>query len=265
MPTSEAIYTVNTCPNPAFQLIWSVDFFWHNNPAAASSWFEKLKQSCEPDGIRILNHRVLKTNVSQFLVSTPPSVAPVVMVKKMKGRLQADIRTTHPNAFRRNYCVRSIGSADRETIEGYLSKQLEHHPMADKRVEEQFRDFQFKDLRVDLKQPSFTSHAMYWYNLQLVLVNASRYRDINLERAARRLQTVKDIAAKKRYWLHQVGLLPDHLHISFRADIKDAPEEIALSFMNNLAYRSGMIAELSFSYYVGTFGEYSIYALGDLE
>jgi hypothetical protein len=37
--------------------------------------------------------------------------------------------------------------------------------------------------------------------------------------------------------------------------------EIAVRFMNNLAYRDGMKRMFEFGYYVGTFGEYDLGAI----
>ncbi len=48
--------------------------------------------------------------------------------------------------------------------------------MADPRVADQFRAYQFHDEMVDLSEPSRTSHAIYWYNLQLVFVTAKTWR-----------------------------------------------------------------------------------------
>lgn len=52
--------------------------------------------------------------------------------------------------------------------------------------------------------------------------------------------------------------MPDHVHIALRGNIEHAPETIALSFMNNLAYSLGQKAIWESSYYAGTFGEYDM-------
>ena len=55
--------------------------------------------------------------------------------------------------------------------------------------------------------------------------------------------------------------MPDHVHMSLHGDIALSPEDIALSFMNNIAFAFGQKAIFRPSYYVGTFGEYDMGAL----
>ena len=40
--------------------------------------------------------------------------------------------------------------------------------------------------------------------------------------------------------------------------MRESPCQVALSYMNNLAYASGMKRAFAFGFYVGTFGEYDI-------
>ena len=253
----EPIYTSRNCANPAYQLNWSYSLFWHSAPSDMS-WLEALQTATEPDGIRVLQHQFQKPSVSQFLVSTQPHVSPRVLVQRLKGRLQHLIRETHPEAFQRNYSLRSIGAANRETIEGYVAGQLEHHPPADPRVTEQFRSLQIHNADVDLAQPSRTSHAIYWYNLHIVLVNDGRYRNINPESMQALHDMIVKASAAKQHGLSRGGLLPDHLHLALRCGLEESPEDVALAYLNNLAYASGMKAVFRFGYFVGTFGEYDL-------
>jgi hypothetical protein len=55
--------------------------------------------------------------------------------------------------------------------------------------------------------------------------------------------------------------MPDHLHLSLRGNIAHSPTEIALSFQNNLAYSLGQVRFLADTFYVGTFGEYDMWAV----
>ena len=182
----------------------------------------------------------------------------MLLVQRLKGRLQYLLRPRITNAFQRNYALRSVGSANRKAIDAYIAGQLEHHPMADARVAAQFREFQFFDETVDLSEPARTSHAIYWYNLHIVLVNDGRYRDIDPKRNEQRCQAIRQIAAKKRHALMRIGLLPDHVHIAIRAALEVTPQDVVFGYMNNLAYVVGMKPVLKFSYYVGTFGEYDL-------
>src|SRR5262249_41743738 len=147
----------------AYQLNWSYSIFWANSPDTGA-WFDELQQACNPDSIRILQHAFKPPNVSQFLVSTTPDVSPQVVAQRVKGRLQHLIRASRPAAFRRNYSIRSLGSTRAEKLNAYLASQLEHHPMADQRVQERFAEYQIYNPEIDLSAPRSTSHATYIWN-----------------------------------------------------------------------------------------------------
>jgi len=51
------------------------------------------------------------------------------------------------------------------------------------------------------------------------------------------------------------------VHLTLGAPYERSPEEIALSYLNNLAYAHGMQPVYQFGYYVGTFGEYDMDAV----
>jgi hypothetical protein len=53
----------------------------------------------------------------------------------------------------------------------------------------------------------------------------------------------------------------DHLHLALRGNVRQSPEEIALTFQNNLAYALGQLRIWADSYYSGTFGEYDMWAI----
>ncbi len=144
----------------AYQLIWSYALFWHH-PPKSFDWLEDLKRATEPDHIRVLNHSFDPPHVSKFLVSTLPAVAPDVIPHRIKGRLQHLLQREMPNAFRRNYSLRSIGSTKRDKVEAYLASQLEHHTMADERVQERLAEYQISEPQVDLSRERQTSHAIY--------------------------------------------------------------------------------------------------------
>jgi hypothetical protein len=48
----------------------------------------------------------------------------------------------------------------------------------------------------------------------------------------------------------------NHLHVLVGCDVVDAPRDVALSMMNNLAFAHGMTPVYRQSFYVGTFGPY---------
>ena len=178
------------------------------------------------------------------------------MIRSVKGRLQNLIRQQAPKAFQRNYCVRSIGSATRQVVEDYVAGQLGHHPMADPDVQQRLAKFQKVYPDVDLSQPCFSAHGMYWYNLHVVLVNDDRWMEIREEVLSKLSSMIERAAAKHGHRLSRVGLLPDHVHMTIGCPIEESPQEIALGYLNNCAYACGMKPVYRFGYYVGTIGEY---------
>ena len=147
----EPIYTAENC-NLAYQLNWSLTIFWRAQ-ALDSDWLERLSRAIEPDGIRILNHRLPTPDASQFLISTKPDVSASLIPARVKGRLQHLIRDREPKAFQRNYSLRSVGSTRREKLEAYVEGQLDRHPPADERVAARFERYQIHDPAIDLSAP----------------------------------------------------------------------------------------------------------------
>jgi len=135
----EPLYTMANC-QPAYQLRWSLALFADQPIPSSTVWLESLKTSTERDGVRLLQHRA-NGNVHLFLLSTSPDVAPPMIVKSVKGRLQNAIQELAPKAFRRNFRLTSIGDAKRAAIEAYVAGQLGHHRMADQRVDRMLAEF----------------------------------------------------------------------------------------------------------------------------
>lgn len=52
--------------------------------------------------------------------------------------------------------------------------------------------------------------------------------------------------------------LYNHLHLAIGCNVDDAPRDVALTFMNNLAYSQGMRPVYRFGFYVGTFGNFDL-------
>ena len=246
---------------PAFQLNWGLTVFWRQQSIPDSEWLVELQTATEPDGVRILKHRITTNDASQFFVSTVPNVSPSQMIRSVKGRLQYLIRDHQPKAFQRNYAVRSIGAATRTVTEDYVAKQLDRHPMADPRVQDLFLQYQRTYPDVDLSQPVCNAHGRYWYSLHLVLVNDHRWREIHHDILDSLILMIERVGAKYGHRLSRVGLLADHIHMTLGSSIDQSPEEIALSFLNNCAFAIGMKPVFQFGYYAGTIGEYDRGAL----
>lgn len=55
-----------------------------------------------------------------------------------------------------------------------------------------------------------------------------------------------------------VQLVKGRLQLTLGCNVSESPAEVALSYMNNLAYACGMKRLFAFGFYVGTFGEYDL-------
>jgi hypothetical protein len=254
MPTLTPLYTVENC-SFCGPLQWGLSVFWRT-PEQDSSWFGTLAAATEADGIRLLGHRFSSPGVSQFASSTRPAVPPVLLVNRVKGRLQYLVHDRLPRALKGNYALRNFGQVRREVVEEYVASQLGHHRMADDRVQEMLQRFQIVRPEVDLSRPRSTTHGIYWYNLHVVLVHRERWAEIREERLRQVQEMVQKVCRKKGYALSRAGILPDHLHLTVGCPLEASPAEVALAFLNNLAFVHDMKAVYQFGAYVGTFGEY---------
>lgn len=257
MPTP--IYTVENT-KPAYQLDWSLTVFW-KRLIGSESWLPALQAATETDGVRILSHRFSTKGCSQFLLSTRPAVAPVNAVRSVKGRLQYLIRDQLPQAFLRNYDLHSIGSTTREKAAAYVASQLSHHAESLGTITQQLADLQFADPEVDLSAIQFSAHARHRCNLHLVFVH-NRYCPAP---SPTQLADVRDMIRRastaKKYALSRIGLLPDHLHLIVGVPHDVTPFDVALSYMNNIAFVYGLKPVLMPSCFMGSIGEYNLGAI----
>jgi REP element-mobilizing transposase RayT len=128
--------------------------------------------------------------------------------------------------------------------------------MADPRAQRVLERFQIVNPDVDLRRPQTSPHAVYWYNLHVALVYEGRCPELREEVLQRSHDMILGVAGKKGHRLSRTGIVADHIHLALGCDSRWSPAEVALGFMNNLAYAQGMKRVFAFSYYVGTFGEY---------
>ena len=257
MASLKPTYAIDNC-RAAYQLNWSLSVFWNQPALSAESWLPALQQAAEPDGVRILEHRNAESNTSLFLISTIPAVAPAMVVRSVKGRLQHLVRRQQPKAFRRNYSIHSTGSVNLQAMERYVATQLDRHPMADPRVQERLAQYQIHDDAVDLSTVRTSAYGQFVYNLHVVLVHGGRGVDVRDEWLRTTTDTLRRIADKKGHLLTRASLVADHLHMILGCDVTEAPGSVVLSYMNNLAHVHGGKAVFQYGFYVGTVGHYDL-------
>jgi len=260
MPAPKPIYTPHNC-EPSFKLYWTLSVFWRAEPIPSEHWLDALRPLTERDGVRILEYRLKDTGASQFLISTRPECSPSNAVRSVKGRLQHEIRARVPKAFKQNYSIKSVGSAKLDAVQHYVDSQLDHHPMADPAVQAKLTAYQIDHPEADLVRPRRSAHGEFLCNLHLVFVHAGRWCEIRDGRLIRSRDMIERTAAKKGHRLSKARLLPDHVHLTLGCDVTESPMDVALGYMNNLAYAHGMVPLLQNGFYIGTFGEYDLGAI----
>ena len=65
----------------------------------------------------------------------------------------------------------------------------------------------------------------------------------------------------KGHRLTQAAILADHLHLVLGCQLTESPLQVALGYLNNLAYAQGMRAVYQKGFYAGTVGEYDLAAI----
>jgi REP element-mobilizing transposase RayT len=146
-------------------------------------------------------------------------------------------------------------------VEAYIRNQVRTEPLVDERFREMLTLVQVNQQQVDLAQPIESRSGRYWYNLHLVLVVGERYRIGEVAILAKIRDMALRICVKKGYLASTLAVLPDHVHLAIRGAIEQSPEDIALSFFNNLAHALDGRPWWQAGYYAGTFGDYSMAAV----
>lgn len=254
-PMPEPLYTATNCC-VAYQLHWSLSLFSTQAVPAKDSWWRTLAEAASADGVCLLECHTADAERIQFFVSSRPESTPSGIVRSIKGRLQYLVRDAIPQLWRRHYSITSVGAANNDVLQGYVSRQVEHHPMADPRVTERLRRFQFHDPSIDLAALRASAHGRFAHSLHVVLENADHLCDTREEWLVVTRDMVVAACRKKGWLLSRLGLVGNHLHALLGGDVAEAPREIALSLMNNLAFAHGMKRVFEHSFYVGTFGCY---------
>jgi REP element-mobilizing transposase RayT len=255
------LYSRDQLCTPAYQLRFS----WTCWPSSGSfprapsgDVLADLDAAWEKDGVRRLEWKWAPDQV-QLTVSVKPEVSPVFLAARLKGRLQYALRVSGtPTDFSRKLSVRSLGNVRSAQVEAYIKNQVPKERFVDPTVAKLLAQFTVDNPSVDLTLPTESNSGRYWYNLHLVLVVEERGRVFDPQW----LTTIRDwcfkIAEAKGYGISTVSVMPDHLHLALRGNIAQSAEEIALAFLNNLAYAVGQRPLWRYGYYAGTFGEYDM-------
>jgi REP element-mobilizing transposase RayT len=248
---------------PAYQLryVWTG---WPSKgmfPAEVpdEQFFRSLNASWESEGIRLLERYWLPEQI-QLLFSTKPTVTPIFLASRAKGRLQY-VLCKHLGKwikFSRKVSLRTIGDTSRARVEAYITAQIKERDFSDPRFTEKLRQFTQFFPGVDLRKPKETRSGRYWYNLHIVLVTADRARIVS-ELVLQTLfsETIRSLS-NQECELSTLAILPDHLHVALRGNIALSPADIAVKLQIDTEIALGRKKIWNQNYYTGTIGEYTM-------
>jgi REP element-mobilizing transposase RayT len=230
----------------------------HDFPVCTSDAVKNTANLWINDALFLEEFKIRKDKI-QILFRARPDVSPVVFASRIKGRLQHTLRTMgYPLKFSRKVSFRCLGDNISAAVVGYLKKQVRKEGFVDPSFAANMEKFTVVRDDVNLAEPCKTVRGRYWYNLHLVLVVEGR---VQLGRM-KSLEILRDgclrIAKSKGYQLKSVSVMLEHIHIALRGIPEQSPQDIALAFMNNLAWIMGRNRIWQNGYYVGTFSEYSL-------
>jgi hypothetical protein len=245
----------------AYQQNWAITLFPRCDLPGIDHWLDGLRVTLERDHVRIIEDPICSSKAVEFWVSTTPELSPARTLQRLKGRLQYAVRHECPRAFRRNYRLESVGSAQGDVIANYVARQPDRHPMADARTQRLVEQFQIRRDETDLSRMRQTAHGQFIHNLHLVLEHADGMTIVDPSFLRTTRDTVERISDKKGYLLSRGGIVANHLHLALGCPIDVAAVDVALSFLNNLTYAHGMKPIYRHSFYVGTFGNFDLGAL----
>ena len=253
MSSVAPVYTRENCVL-AYQLFWELVVYWRFYVYDAT-WLSLLKQETGAQGLQVLKHRFLNPGVSRFEVSTTPDISPRGLAEIVRGQLQNLVRDQFRQALKPDYRLQSIGTATREEVEGNVESQLDQLQIDDVKARESFRRFQIVRRDADLSVPQRSPHAIYWYNLHVVLENDGDRDQLEAVFLRKIHDMILEESQAKGNLISRAAILPDHVEMTLGCDLNDSPADVVLEYMNQLACVCGMQPVLRFGAYVNTFGE----------
>lgn len=244
----------------AYQLRWTLAVFPTVPLAGPIIWTKELSHACEPDGIRVLEAKIVDSNVLSLLLSSQPHVAPKFIVQRVKGRLQYLLRS-HGVSWHRNFQLSAVGDANAQAVDHYIANQLGHHAMATTRAQNNLSLNQWCDETLDISRPVNSAHGRYALGLHVVLVHAERWCNTSLEFVEITRQAIRANLAHNDCPPARIAPLADHVHISLRLHYALSPADLIVSVMNDVCEAHQGIRLWMNGYYVGTVGAYNMSAI----
>ncbi len=195
---------------------------------------EILKLLLEPYGVHLLELATTPTEF-QAMLSLKPNESATTAASKTKGRIskwltdQLGPSLSDDIRLARGYFAVTLGEPDSKSIDGYLSRQSEHHE-----YDQQVRPpvyVQSIDYDDEKRQEKLaTDHASTLLRYHVVLATWHR-RGVFIDATAKCV-TERWRAMQEGFLIDKVSFVPDHVHIALTMHPTRSPLAVVTSLMN---------------------------------
>ena len=223
---------------------------------------DTLTAVCERQGYHLLEHEI-EPDCLRAVLSLKPNVSPSEVTRFLKGNIATAARNEAgiSDLWSRGWFCRSVGTVTTETIRDYVHGQYEHHRTAPESAPQLADGARYRHIG-DATALRTSDHAVFEYNVHVVLAAACREPILDLEIAEALAVYVRQVCEKKGWVPWNIDVLPDHLHVLVGALPSESPESVSLGLLNNVEYfvqrraLRAISSETCFQpgYYTGTVG-----------
>lgn len=223
-------------------LRWSLTITPDGPTTPPVQWTDRLRSVLLGDGIHLLGVTQPHAGTLGFDVTTPPSVAPADIVWLCRGALQDSLRTRKKLQLRRKFRLSSVGGETTVAGDRFIAGRLERRSTSG--VSEHHGHRRSAPRRID--------HGVHDLTLRIVAVHDKRFRTMRGADRETTMRAILDTAAKYDHDPIEVTAAPDHLWMTVNVPAERSPGEVALSYLNNVAFRHGMRPVFERGYHIET-------------
>ena len=174
----------------AYQLPYHFGWYWHGRQPVFQHRQQRtvlqraLTRLLTDRNAHILEHQI-EPYAIRALLSLRPHVAPADLTRALKGNFAAEARgrLNLRNLWSRGWLLRSVGSVTNEVLRNCVANQFEHHRAALLEHPETAGLARYSS-GGDPSRLGTAAHALFQYNVHVVLVTRRRFDVLDMEVAA---------------------------------------------------------------------------------
>ena len=210
-------------------LRWSLTITPDGPTTPPTQWSDRLRSLLIGDAIHLLDVHQPHAGTLRFDVSTPPDVAPADIVWICRGALQDSLRTRKKLQLRRKFLLASVGDGSTDAGDRFIAGRLERRSTSGTSGHRGIRR----------PTPRRIDHGVHDITLRMAAVHDKRFRTMRADHREVTVRAVIDTAAKYDHDVLSLIAAPDHLWLCVDVPAERSPGEVALSYLNNVAFRHG--------------------------